>query len=218
MCSTHRAYDRPDKLPRCKAKPIPFFSFAQLSTCGPIAFDKSSDDRSSWVTGIIRACTSNSAIKGILVRGGVKAWVTIGTKKFMKLQMSSNPIDAKYALRTENILESEHALATATSRGISDLLKEQALVFDDWTADIEAVQTDITVIHGCKNKLYSIESVRSLAAAFSNKIDLFEIKNAGFTVAQSHPDKVIKILRSVVDAQIPVEQSSNSRAIDEAIV
>ena len=130
---------------------------------------------------------SNSAIAGILVRGYVKSMVTVGVGQFMRLQMSSNPVDAKYALLPQNITESQHAMDTATRRGISGAVEEHVLAFGDWTADIECVQLEITFIHSGKNKLFTIESVRSLASLFPDKVNLIEVKHAGFTVVLSHP-------------------------------
>ena len=151
---------------------------------------------------------SNSAIAGILVRGYIKSMATIGAGQFMRLQMSSNPVDAKYALLAQNIAESQHAIDTATRRGISGAVEEHELAFGDWSADIESVETDITFIHGRKNKLFTIESVRSLASLFPDKINLIEVEDAGFTVVLSHPKKVVEILRSVVNAYSIVSDRS----------
>ena len=182
-----------------------FSHIVQISTCGPASYDIPSGDnkRSAWVSGMLTACRNNSAIKKILIRGAVKAMVTIGARQFMRLQMSSNPIDAKYALLPENLTEYEHALEVAVRRGLSGYLQEQELLFEDWTPDIETVPMRITIIHGSDNKLFSIESVRSIVEKFPEKIDLVEIKNAGFTLVQSHPDEVVETLRSIVDANLP---------------
>jgi DNA-binding CsgD family transcriptional regulator/pimeloyl-ACP methyl ester carboxylesterase len=180
--------------------PSRFSHIVQLNTCGPASFDQASQDRSPWISGIVRACTGNSAIVGILLRGYIKSWAAIGARQFMRLQMSSNPVDARYALLPENIAEAQHALETATWRGIDGALQEHLLVFEDWTTDIDAVQVQMTFIHGRENKLFTIDSIRKLAELFSDKVNLVEIENAGFTAAQSHPEKVIGVLRLVVDS------------------
>lgn len=176
----------------------------QISTCGPASYDipDNSNKRSAWVSGMLAACRNNSAIKKILLRGAVKAMVTLGARQFMRLQMSSNPIDGKYALLPENLAEYEYAQEVAVRRGLAGYLKEHELLFEDWTPDIEAVPMRITIIHGSDNKLFSIESVRSIVEKFPEKIELVEIKKAGFTLVQSHPGKVAEILRSIVDANL----------------
>lgn len=184
-----------------RMNPTRFSHIVQLNTCGPAIFDKPSSARSPWISGFVRACImGNSAIAGILLRGYIRSWVAIGARQFMRLQMSSTPVDAKYALLPANTQESQHALETATWRGISGALQEHLLLFDNWTADIRAAQANVTFIHGVENKVFVIESVRSLAALFPDKINLIEIKNAGFTASMSHPGEVVEILRSVVES------------------
>ena len=188
--------------------PARFSHIVQLSTCGPAAYDKPSKARSTWISGTLKACMSKSAIADILLRGYIKSMATIGAGQFLRLQMSSNPVDAKYGLLPQNIAESQHALDAATRRGISGAVEEHVLAFGDWTADIQSVQTDITFIHGCKNKLFTIESVRSLASLFPDKVKLIEVKDAGFTAVLSHPKKVVEILRSIVDSYSVVPDRS----------
>ena len=180
--------------------PARFSHIVQLSTCGPAAYDKPNAGRSTWISGMLTACMGNSAIAGILLRGYIKSMAAIGAKQFMRLQMSSNPVDRQYALLPQNVIEVQHAIDTATQRGISGAVEEHVLAFGDWTADIEAVEADMTFIHGRENSLFTIESVRSLAALFSDKVNIVEVDNAGFTAAFSHPGKVIESLRSVADA------------------
>jgi len=182
--------------------PSRFTHIIQINTCGPILDTALIDEQQpTWASGIIRACINNSTIKNILLKGAIKAWTTLGAKQFMRLQMSTTPLDAKYALLPENTREYEHALKTATQLGLSDVVADFNLAFGDWSDDIEATPLNITIIHGRENKLWTIDNVRLLAATFSDKIKLIEIKKAGFTLAQSHPDRVVEILRSVVNSQ-----------------
>lgn len=183
-----------------------------LSTCGPARYDKGSDARSTWVSGIVKACTANSAIKHILLKGAVKAWVTLGARKFIQLQMSSNPVDKKFATLPENLEEYEHALEVAVSRGPDNLMNEQELVFDDWTDDVKAAPVEITAIHGTENKLFRIECVRELVKNIPGKMDLIEVKKAGFTLTQSHPEKIVSLLRSIVDSHQAVKKQYSNLA------
>ncbi len=183
--------------------PSRFTHIVQISTCGPGKYDKPQGHRSPWVSGILKATINNSAIKSILIRGATKAWKTLGAKQFLRLQMTANPIDAKYALLPEYVVESEYALETASRRGLATLNQEQALVFGDWTEDIAVGSLNITAIHGSENHLFSVNSVRALASQFPEKMQVIEIEKAGFSLIQSHPAEVINILKSIVELHRP---------------
>jgi len=51
--------------------------------------------------------------------------------------LSSNPVDAEFALRTENLAEFEHALKTATANGIASAVDDISLSFGDWTEHVQ---------------------------------------------------------------------------------
>lgn len=118
----------------------------------------------------------------------------------MRLQMSSNPTDAKYLLLPENIREFEHALKTTTQGGIAAAAEDMRLTIEDWSSEVEALQIKVTVLHGVNDKLYSIEMLRAFAAAYPDKITMIELANASFPLMQSHPDTVIGLLKSIVNS------------------
>lgn len=139
----------------------------------------------------------------MLFRGTMKAWATIGAKQFMRLQMSSNPIDSKHVLSVENLREYEHALKTATRGGVSAAADDLALTFEDWAAEVEAIDSAITVVHGVEDKLVTVDIVRRFAEAFPEKIELIEIEDAGMPLLQSHTSEIVRLLKSAVEVDKP---------------
>ena len=190
--------------------PERFTHVAHIAACAPIRFQITLESQSPWVTGILKASVKHPAMKRVLFLGTMKAWAALGAKQFMRLQMSSNPVDAKYALAPENISEFEHALETATQGGVSSAADDLALTFEDWTPDVETIPQKITLLHGAQDKLVTIDFIREFASAFPEKIKMKVIEKAGFPLLQSHPNEVIKLLRSVVDAY-GLESANNDR-------
>ena len=187
-----------------------FNHFIQIASCAPNRFVQSSNmTQSNWVNGILKAGISHPSMKKMLFKSAMKAMTTIGAKQFMRLQMSSNPIDSKCVLSAENISEYEHALKTATRSGVSAAAEDLALAFEDWSPEVEALDTDITVVHGVEDKLVTIDIVRRFAEAFPEKIKMIEIEAAGMPLLQSHTEQIVELLKSAVEIQKP-EMSRNT--------
>jgi len=181
-----------------------FNHLIQIAGCAPYRFVHATNTtQSSWVTGILKAGVSHPGMKSMLFRGTMKAWATIGAKQFMRLQMSSNPIDSKHVLSVENLREYEHALKTATRGGVSAAADDLALTFEDWAAEVEAIDSAITVVHGVEDKLVTVDIVRRFAEAFPEKIELIEIEDAGMPLLQSHTSEIVRLLKSAVEVDKP---------------
>jgi len=185
------------------ANPQRINNVVQISTIGPIKFAASKQTSSSWLTGIVRASNTGDAMGRIIIRSAIKAWVTLGAKQFMRFQLSAKDVDADCVLRPENIKEFDHALTTAAEGGLSSIVSDHILAFGDWSSAIEQAPQKITIIHGSKDGLFTIDSVRAIAAAFPNKVTVFEIEDAGYSLYHSHTEQTVKVLRSVVDGQLP---------------
>ena len=171
-----------------------------ISACIPLKYYTANSSQSEWLTGILRASGNHPAMKKVLLKGAMKAWANIGARHFIRLQLHSNPIDAKHAFRQENLVENEHALKTSLVGGISAAVDDIALSFEDWSDDIEASPIEITILHGNKDQLFPIENVRSFTSHFSHKAKLIEIPDEGFTFIQSQPVKVIRLPKSVIES------------------
>ncbi len=182
--------------------PERFCHILHIAACTPLRYQTSFETQSTWATGIIKASVGHPAMKQMLIKGAMKAWVTIGAKQFMRLQMSSNPVDAKHVLEAGNIREYDHALKTATMSGITAASQDLGLLFEDWLADVQSNSLNITIIHGVDDKVTTIDAIRGFAAAFPKKIELIELKNAGMPLLQSHTDEIINLLKPVVDSQV----------------
>lgn len=182
-----------------RSLPHRFAHAVQMSACVPLRYASSNPTQSQWVNGIQRACVKYPAMGAILLKGAGKAWATMGAKQFFRLQLSSNPVDAEIALKPENLAEYQHAIKTATTRGISDGVKDMTLSFGDWTDDIEATKIKITIFHGEQDKLFPIDGIRSFVNDHSDRVRLHTFPDAGFTFMYRYPIESTKLLKTVVE-------------------
>ena len=74
---------------------------------------------------------------------------------------------------------------------------------------------NISILHGDKDPVFPVQCMRDFAADFSDNVHLTEIKNAGFTLMQSNPEKVIKILTEITTTTF---NSSNLGAGPERVL
>ena len=121
----------------------------------------------------------------------------------MRFQLSSNPVDAEFALRTENLAEFEHALKTATANGIASAVEDISLSFGDWSENVEACPIRVTIMHGDQDRLFHYDAVQEFTARFSDKVTLSTYSDAGFCLVYKYPAQSISTLRSVVERVHP---------------
>ena len=183
--------------------PDRFSHLVQLNAAVPLKFAVASKTQSPWVNGIIRACESHPTLGNLLLKGGCKAWATIGASNIMRFQLSSNPVDAEFALRTENLAESEHALKTATANGITSAVDDISLSFGDWTENVKESPIRVTVLHGEQDRLFHYAAIQEFVAHFSDKVALLSYSDAGFSLVYKYPVQSIRTLKSVVDRYHP---------------
>ena len=191
--------------------PERFSHVVQIAACVPSRFNVSHRTVSPWVSGILRAGVDHPAMKRMLFIGAVKAWVILGARQFMRLQMSSNSPESGCVLLAENVREYENALETATRGGTAAAAEDLALTFEDWTSDLEALPIRMTVVHGARDNLVRIESVRGLADRFPDQLELIEIADAGFPLLQSHTRQMVEILRSLACGSVADSASALNR-------
>ena len=183
--------------------PDRFSHLVQLNAVVPLKFAVASKTQSPWVNGILRACESHPTLGNLLLKGGCKAWATIGASNIMRFQLSSNPVDAEFALRTENLAESEHALKTATANGIASAVDDISLSFGDWTENVKESPIRVTILHGEQDRLFHYAAIQEFAAHFSDKVTLLSYSDAGFCLVYKYPVQSIRTLRSVVESHHP---------------
>lgn len=183
--------------------PDRFSHLVQLNAAVPLKFAAASKTQSPWVNGILRACDSHPTLGKLLLKGGCKAWASIGASNVMRFQLSSNPVDAEFALRTENLAEFEHALKTATANGIASAVEDISLSFGDWSENVEACPIRVTIMHGDQDRLFHYDAVQEFTARFSDKVTLSTYSDAGFCLVYKYPAQSISTLRSVVEKYHP---------------
>jgi pimeloyl-ACP methyl ester carboxylesterase/DNA-binding CsgD family transcriptional regulator len=179
--------------------PDRFSHLVQMNAAVPLKFAAASKTQSPWINGILRACDSHPTMGKLLLKGGCKAWASIGASNIMRFQLSSNPVDAEFALRPENLTEFEHALKTATANGIASAVEDMYLAFGDWTENVKESPIRVTILHGEQDRLFHYDAVQEFVAHFSDKVALLSYSDAGFCVVFKHPLQVIRSLRSVVE-------------------
>ena len=151
------------------------------------------------VSAMGNAAMISPAMKDLVTRSSLRAWAILGTRKMAKFQTRSEPEITKYLLDPETIEAIDEGFKSATRQGFTKtILSEAEEIHTDWYADAEACPVPITMMHGVKDKTNSIESVRSFAQAFPNKITLVEVADGGGFLHITHEDLHIASLKELV--------------------
>lgn len=172
-----------------------------ISSSYPFNYWLECGTQSPWADAVLSACTKHQAIKKFILRNGIKAWPAMGATRFMKLQISSDSIDAQYFFTPEMIKEYDKSLQSVTKHGPAAFYEDLCFTFSDWSEEINKSNAPFTVIHGIDNAVFPIEGVRALTEDYSEKIDLIEIEDAGFTLHGSHSAMLAELLKQKIKQQ-----------------
>lgn len=190
-----------------------FYHLAHVAAPPPLKFMRSIMSQSTHLNGILQAGLTHPALKKLLFRTALKAWVTMGTKSYLKMQFSSRKLESKTIFSGENLREYENALAVNTLGGVKAAAEDLGGSLDDWTSEVRKLLVDITVIHGKQDSLFTIDNTRNYANHFPEKIEMIEIENAGFPLLQSHTKTVVRNIREMIDANCPTAIENRRTAV-----
>lgn len=151
-----------------------------------------------WVDAVFRMDEKFSAVRKLVGNANLKALVTLGSVQYHKLQLAENKKDIETLMKRENVVELEYALESATTFGMSTLMEDIPKLFKDYSEKISHSNCSIAIIHGEADPMFPIQSMRELQADYPDRIDLFEIEDAGFTVLLSHTEQVVNLLSGLV--------------------
>ena len=165
--------------------------------CGfpPSIFNKKGDSGSNWVAAILRSAGSSPALRTIIVQGGIKAWKAMGTRKFVTMHLKGCTSDVEYAVSPDFMEEFEAAYRTVFAQGTEFALAEIERSSSDWSDLVEACDLPVTILHGAKDPIVDIASVRAFAAAFPKKLDLIEMSSAGYMLWASNESEIVGLLK-----------------------
>ena len=190
------------------------FSNVLIAACPPVKHWTTYGTGASWVDAVLRVSEKYSAMRGLIITAGLKAWCAIGSRQFHRLQVAGNPEDVDILMRPENTAEAEHALETATATGLGPVIEDISLIFQDCLSDVARCPANLSILHGKKDPVFPIEGVRDFAAEFPDKIRLIEFDTAGFTLFQSHADQVIRTLSEIaIAASVDADSAMQRKAV-----
>jgi len=183
--------------PVLNSMPNRFFHLAHVSAPVPIRYYRA-NTQSSWTNGILRACTSHPAMKRVLLKGAIKAMVTIGIEKFLRMQLSSQPLESKILFHSVNLREAEYTLTVTTQSGVTPATEDLAYTFEDWSHEVDRLPVKITLLQGKQNSLYLTEYAQRFTEDYPEKIEMIEIDEAGFPLLQTYPAHVVDHLKDMI--------------------
>jgi len=134
---------------------------------------------SSWTKGLSRALKQHPSMAKFFIKVGVPAWAKMGAKMFFTAQFQYDKDTLAPFLQPEFLAEAQHALETATRQGRAAVAAEITASFSDFSADIDATDLPILIIHGDKDEVFPIKGVRMFAQRNASRVRLLELADVG---------------------------------------
>ncbi len=168
-----------------------------IAACPPIGYWTTRGSGAAWVDAVLSVSEKYTAMRRLIIAAGLKAWCAIGSRQFHRLQVAGNQADVKIVSQPENVVEIEYALTNATVSGLGPVMEDVSMIFQDCLDSVRRCRLNISILHGTKDPVFPVQCMRDFAADFSDKVHLTEVKNAGFTLMQSNPEEMIKMLSEI---------------------
>ena len=145
----------------------------------PYAYFDAATSQSSWAKGLAHALKQHPSVAHFFLKGGTRAWAKMGAKMFFSAQLHGDKDLLAPLLRPTFLAESQHALETAAKQGTAGMAVEIKASFSDFSADIDATNLPILIVHGEKDELFPIPGVRKFAQDNSSRVHLLELSDVG---------------------------------------
>lgn len=179
-------------------------SLACISTSPPPGMAQPAGVSSGWISSILKTLTISGSMARFLTVSGVRAMVSLGARRFIRLQMRGSP-DLKDAESDPEILdEFDASLRNAALLGLGALTEDMEALFRDWRDHAQAHELPVHLIHGVTDQIHPIAAVEAFAKEDPDRFRLTTVKGAGYFLLETRPDLVMALIAEGVDrAEIP---------------
>jgi len=193
IAGTYSAFDLASSLPDRISQIL------LVAACPPGSYWTRHGTGAPWIDAIFRIDEKFAAVRKLIATANLKALVTLGLVQWYKLQLAGNKNDIETLMQRENVIEVEYALESATTFGMSTIMEDVPVMFNDYSEKISHCSCKISIIHGGADPLFPIQSMRDFQADYPDRVKLFEFEDAGFTVLLSHAEEVVNQVSDIVN-------------------
>lgn len=192
VSGTHSAFDTAASLPDRISQIL------LVGSCPPAKYWKRHGTCAAWIDAIFRTDEKFQTVRKLIAGANLKALITLGLMEWYKHQLAGNTKDIEILMKPENLVEVEYGLESSTTFGINSIMEDVPVIFTDYSELISQSGCKISIIHGGADPMFPVECARDFRADHPDRVELFEIEDAGFTVLLSHSEQVVGLLSNLV--------------------
>lgn len=170
------------------------------SACPPASHWLRYGTSASWVDAALQIGEKYPAVKRLVATAALKGCVAIGAKRFHKLQLAAYKKDVDVQMLPENVQQIENALEAATTFGLEAMIDDCVELLFDYSERIANSHCPISIIHGANDPVFPIQCMRDFQKELHDRIELYEVDDAGFTLVSSHPKQVVNLFHGILNA------------------
>jgi pimeloyl-ACP methyl ester carboxylesterase/DNA-binding CsgD family transcriptional regulator len=147
-----------------------------------------------FAAALLRARSASPHLFGLIVRTSGAAWRRLGTRRFNSLNLSRSVVDLAVARSEPCVEEFDQALGAQFASGYARLEADLLLTTDDWSVHVRKSTAPAILLHGAKDPVTNITTVRRFAQEHRN-VAVLQIPDAGYLLHHTHTDMFIHVLR-----------------------
>ena len=169
----------------------------QVAACAPIQYFYDQGTTISWPQAVIRASEKSPSLMKFMIKSGIRAWATMGHKRFLQLQFRKSS-DLDFLLSSDEFRESSAAFETATKQGYRALTDDTYVIFSNFNESVAATDLPILLIHGENDSVFAVEGVRAFTEDHAARCTAVILPDAGFSMFATHTDEVVRQLSAFI--------------------
>lgn len=166
-----------------------------LNALPPLPYLRKHSMPSPWAYAILRGTKLAPPLFRLMVASGLKAWKVMGSRRFSAMQLSESPADAAIATQPDYVAEMDNALFASTAQSIEHSTHDLMVATKDWSDWVQNCKVPVAVLHGTDNTFAPISAVRAFAGDYPDLVTLIAVEGAGFMVAHTDEDLLIRLLK-----------------------
>lgn len=148
---------------------------------------------SKWTTALMSASIVSYPVAKLILGTGNSLFVRSHGASFLKRMYQNSDSDCATLDDPDVVVSIRAGVQQVTQQGLGAGVQEMVEAFQNWSSDLDQLQTPVTVYHGTDDPNVPVEGVREFVREHADFLTLMEETEGGGQLCYSHTAKVFEM-------------------------